>query len=135
MAEKKVVKKNLGGRPSKLPLINKEHFEGMCKIQCTKDEMCGIFNVHEETLTKWCHQEYSMGFSDVYKKLSSTGKMSLRRQQFKSAENGNVTMQIWLGKQHQNVLVFYKGNPKNIKANYPELDLSYMEEEEVINNG
>ena len=40
-----------------------------------------------------------MGFSDIYKKLSSTGKMSLRRQQFKSAENGNVTMQIWLGKQ------------------------------------
>ena len=99
MAEKKVVKKNLGGRPSKLPLINKEHFEGMCKIQCTKDEMCGIFQVHEETLTRWCHAEYSMGFSDIYKKLASTGKMSLRRQQFKSAENGNVTMQIWLGKQ------------------------------------
>ena len=34
-----------------------------------------------------------------------------------------------IGKQHQNVLVFYKGNPKNIKANYPELDLSYMQEE------
>ena len=32
-----------------------------------------------------------------------------------------------VGKQHQNVLVFYKGNPKNIKANYPELDLSYIE--------
>ena len=32
------------------------------------------------------------------------------------------------GKQHQNVLVFYKGNPKNIKANYPELDLSYIDE-------
>lgn len=36
-----------------------------------------------------------------------------------------------VGKQHQNVLVFYKGNPKNIKANYPELDLSYMQEEIV----
>ena len=34
-----------------------------------------------------------------------------------------------IGKQHQNVLVFYKGNPKNIKSNYPELDLSYMQEE------
>ena len=34
-----------------------------------------------------------------------------------------------IGKQHQNVLVFYKGNPKNIKANYPELDLSYINEE------
>jgi len=31
-----------------------------------------------------------------------------------------------VGKVHQNVLVFYKGNPKNIKANYPELDLSYI---------
>lgn len=27
----------------------------------------------------------------------------------------------------QNALVFYKGNPKNIKKNYPELDLSYIE--------
>ena len=26
-------------------------------------------------------------------------KISLRRMQFKSAEGGNVTMQIWLGKQ------------------------------------
>lgn len=34
-----------------------------------------------------------------------------------------------VGKQHQNVLVFYKGNPKNIKSNYPELDLSYINEE------
>ena len=36
-----------------------------------------------------------------------------------------------VGKQHQNVLVFYKGNPKNIKANYPELDLSYLNEIEM----
>lgn len=34
-----------------------------------------------------------------------------------------------VGKVHQNVLVFYKGNPKNIKANYPELDLSYINQE------
>lgn len=33
-----------------------------------------------------------------------------------------------IGKQHQNVLVFYKGNPKNIKSNYPELDLSYIKD-------
>lgn len=37
-----------------------------------------------------------------------------------------------VGKQHQNVLVFYKGNPKNIKQNYPELDLSYIEEQNEI---
>ena len=98
--ENKEVKKNLGGRPSKLPLINQEHFEGMCRIQCTKDEICGILDIDEGTLTKWCKETYNLGFSDIYKKKSSTGKMSLRRQQFKSAENGNVTMQIWLGKQY-----------------------------------
>jgi ParB-like chromosome segregation protein Spo0J len=37
-----------------------------------------------------------------------------------------------IGKVHQNVLVFYKGNPKNIKANYPKLDLSYIEEQNEI---
>jgi DNA modification methylase len=37
-----------------------------------------------------------------------------------------------VGKQHQNVLVFYKGDPKNIKQNYPELDLSYIENSEDI---
>lgn len=105
MPRKKEVKtetkeKNLGGRPSKLPLIDEEQFKSMCEIQCTKDEICAILKIDEKTLTKWCNQTYSMGFSDVYKKLSSTGKMSLRRQQFKSAENGNVTMQIWLGKQY-----------------------------------
>lgn len=34
-----------------------------------------------------------------------------------------------VGKSHQNVLVFYKGDPKNIKKNFKELDLSYMEDE------
>jgi DNA modification methylase len=34
-----------------------------------------------------------------------------------------------VGKMHQNVLVFYKGNPKKIKSNYPELDLSYIEDQ------
>lgn len=29
-----------------------------------------------------------------------------------------------VGKTHQNVLIFYKGNPKNIKQNFGELDLS-----------
>lgn len=32
-----------------------------------------------------------------------------------------------IGKQHQNVLVFYKGDPKAIKKNYPELDLSELD--------
>ena len=105
MARKKEIKeevkeKNLGGRPSKVKLIDKEQFEEMCKIQCTKDEICAIFQIDEKTLTKWCQETYNVGFSDIFKTKSSGGKMSLRRRQFKSAEEGNVTMQIWLGKQY-----------------------------------
>jgi hypothetical protein len=37
-----------------------------------------------------------------------------------------------VGKMHQNVLVFYKGEPKKIKENYPELNLE--EEFEVISD-
>lgn len=37
-----------------------------------------------------------------------------------------------VGKMHQNVLVFYKGDPKKIKENYPELNLG--EEIEQMNN-
>jgi hypothetical protein len=41
----------------------------------------------------------------------------------------SMTASRKVGKVHQNVLVFYKGNPQNIKKNYPELDLSYINEE------
>lgn len=52
---------------------------------------------------------------------------------------GNLPMRVGrqfsigrkIGKQHQNVLVFYKGDPNKIKSNYPELDLSYIEDESV----
>ena len=37
-----------------------------------------------------------------------------------------------VGKMHQNVLVFYKGDPKKIKENYPELNLGELEESTEI---
>ena len=40
-----------------------------------------------------------MLFSDVYKRLSVKGKISLRRYQFQQAEK-STAMAIWLGKQY-----------------------------------
>lgn len=91
------MEKNVGGRPKKE--INQNMFEQMCGIQCTKDEICSILDIDEKTLTRWCKDTYNMGFSDVYKKKSQVGKMSLRRMQFKIAEK-NPTMAIFLGKQY-----------------------------------
>ena len=90
--------KNKGGRPKKQ--IDQEVFEGLCEIQCTKDEMCSVFNCDEKTITRWCKDTYGEGFSDIYKKKSETGKTSLRRMQWKAAKGGNTTMLVWLGKQY-----------------------------------
>lgn len=89
--------KNKGGRPKKV--IDKNQFESMCEIQCTKEEMCNILDVDEKTLTRWCKEVYGEGFSEIYKKKSQAGKMSLRRAQFQMAQT-NTTMAIWLGKQY-----------------------------------
>ena len=51
--------------------------------------------------------------------LNSVGNAGMRAG--KTFNGGRKVIKV-----HQNVLVFYKGNPKNIKANYPELDLSYI---------
>lgn len=86
---------NPNGRP--LTEIDKQEFEGCCKILCTKDEICDIFGITDKTLSAWCEREYGETFSTVYKKYSAGGKKSLRRYQFELAEN-NATMAIWLGK-------------------------------------
>ena len=59
--------------------------------------------------------------------LNSVGNAGMRAA--KTFNGGRKVIKV-----HQNVLVFYKGNPKNIKANYPELDLSYMDAENIEDN-
>ena len=79
--------------------INQKQFETLCSIQCTEEEICNVLEVTDKTLTRWCKETYGKGFSDVYAEKRDLGKVSLRRQQWKAAEKGNITMQIWLGKQ------------------------------------
>lgn len=88
-----------GDTPAKDKII-KDTFEKLCGMWCTLVEIADFFGVSEDTVESWCKDNYGMTFSDVYKKRSSQGNISLRRWQLKSAEKGNVTMQIWLGKQH-----------------------------------
>ena len=80
--------------------INKAQFENLCGMWCTLIEIAEFFGVSEDTVESWCKDTYGERFSDIYKKKCSKGNISLRRWQLKSAEKGNVTMQIWLGKQH-----------------------------------
>ena len=88
---------NKGGRPKKE--IDQTLFEKLCGLQCTLDEIAGIFNCSSDTIERWCKRTYKEGFADTYKKHSANGKTSLRRAQFKLAEK-SAAMAIWLGKQY-----------------------------------
>ena len=89
------------GRPVKLDELDKEEFEKLCHIQCTRDEIMGWFEVGDDTLNRWCKKVYKKTFEAIFAEKRQGGKISLRRSQFQNATaNMNPTMQIWLGKQY-----------------------------------
>ena len=84
------------GRPRKE--INKTEFEKLCFLQCTRSEFCTWFDVNEDTLNKWCKENYDgRTFLDVFKEKRENGLISLRRTQFQLAEK-SPAMAIFLGK-------------------------------------
>lgn len=79
--------------------IKQETFEGLCRVQCTLEEISSVLAVSEDTVERWCGRVYQSTFADVYRQKSAAGKASLRRTQFKMAEN-TPALAIWLGKQY-----------------------------------
>lgn len=79
--------------------INQKSFESLCALQCTLEEICGFFDCCTDTLEAWCVRTYGEGFSEVFKKKRGTGKISLRRSQWRLAEK-SAAMAIFLGKQY-----------------------------------
>jgi hypothetical protein len=77
------------GRPRKQ--VDEQQIESMAGIGCTVAEIAAVSGVSKDTLER--------NYAAPIEKRRELAKCSLRRMQFKSAESGNVTMQIWLGKQ------------------------------------
>jgi hypothetical protein len=91
--------RNPNGRPPKLKPDDEtlKQINGLARIQCTQREAAAVLGVHRQTFSD---------FLNTYKKAMEAwedgqdqGRASIRRMQYKAAESGNVTMQIWLGKQ------------------------------------
>ncbi len=71
--------------------------ERLAHIHCTDEEIATLIGFTEEGFRKRKGRDKELVGS--LEKGRKGGKMSLRRMQWKSAEGGNVTAQIWLGKQ------------------------------------
>ncbi len=71
--------------------IPKDKVEQLSSFGCTNVEIASFFGCDESLLRK--------SYSEFLTKGRQKGKIRLRQMQWRSAEDGNVTMQIWLGKQ------------------------------------
>lgn len=86
------------GRPRKE--IDLKVLENLCRINCTKEEIASVLEVSSDTIERYILEKFKVNFAVFFKRFQGSGKISLRRMQWASARKGNVTMQIWLGKQY-----------------------------------
>ena len=78
-------------RPKKYN-INTEQVEKLASFGCSNTEIASFFGCSKDLISK----SYSTNVS----KGKDKGKIRLRQLLWKSAERGNVAMQIWLSKQY-----------------------------------
>ena len=76
-------------RPKKHNIDTKQ-LQNLARLGCTNTEISDFFGCSENTIRR---------YGEYLTKGRAECKMRLRQMQWKSAENGNVTMQIFLGKQ------------------------------------
>lgn len=95
-------KKKMGRKP--LEIDEKLVFD-LAKIHCTYNEIASVCQCSVLTLSR--------RFDALIKRGYEESKSSLRRQMFKVAERGNVSMMIWLSKQH---LGFRDKQPDEVAA-------------------
>lgn len=91
--------------------VNEEQVLELAKIGCTYQEIADFFQIDKSTVVRRFAHIIKEGHTDV--------KQSLRRAQLKSALSGNVSMQIWLGKQ----MLGQKDQPKIITEGVAEVKL------------
>ena len=70
--------------------------ESLAGVGCTVEEIAAELRISARTLQR---REKQKAFGAAMERGRARGRASLRRAQWKSAQAGNVTAQIWLGKQ------------------------------------
>ena len=78
-------------RPKKYNL-DTDQIKKLASLGCTNKEISDFFGCSADLLEK--------SYSEFLTKGRAEQKLRLRQLQWKSAEKGNIVMQIWLGKQY-----------------------------------
>ena len=90
-------KPGTGGRPR--IGIDWDKVDALCAIHCTRSEISAVLCIGEDTLIRAAKREKGQDIGEYIALKSMRGKASLRRRQWRAAEDGDRTMLVWLGKQ------------------------------------
>ena len=75
--------------------IDLAELEKLCAMQCTDEEIAAFFGVSTKTVER---RRKVPRFSDVMEQARAKGRVSVRRNLFRLASNGNVAASIFLAK-------------------------------------
>ncbi len=90
-------------RPSKN--LEKMQFDGWDQLDAlivwaSQEYCCEKLGVNTDTLAKYIKEKHNCSFSEYKRKRQEPMRINLLKKQYDVAMNGNVSMLIWLGKQH-----------------------------------
>lgn len=85
-------RKGAGRKPVQIDLFQ---LERLCAIQCTDEELAGIFGVTTRTIE---NKRKKPEYAEAMRCGRAKGRLSVRR--VKLLERGNPSIAIWLGKQY-----------------------------------
>lgn len=89
----------MGKRGPKLTEVDWKLCQNLLRIQCTGEEIAGAMDMSYDTLERACKRDHGIKFAEYSELKRAEGRASLRRAQWKVAQDGNPTMLVWLGKQ------------------------------------
>jgi hypothetical protein len=76
-------------------LVNLEELEKVCALQCGDEEIAAFFGVSTRTIRR---RRKVRAFGEAMERGRAKGRLSVRRQLFKLANNGNLGATIFLAK-------------------------------------
>ena len=118
------------GRPS--AKIDLDELEKLCLMQCTDDEIAAFFGVSTRTIER---RRKVQRFADIMEQAKAKGRVSVRRNLFRLAGNGNVAAAIFLAKNllgYRDVLSNEHSGPDGRPIAFESRpDLSHLSDEEL----
>ncbi len=69
---------------------NWRDFDGLCAIQCTKEEIASFYDTSEDSVERAVKNEHKQTFAVYFARKRKVGNISIRRALFREAQTGDI---------------------------------------------